>query len=214
MATFRIKTQMGETHTFTSRSYQSARREVCLKPGDRIVGITTIKVEKTEIVGHSMVKEMCEKNEMIQERLDEVEASYIRYWNHRREFWMAKTEKELDQMFPLDSKGFHSSYYYKSEYYQLKSSGWFSTHVDVVRRFREKLAKEAKIARETSLGNLVNAIVKIAQGGPVETFEILSVSRGKAGLEGVVVVNGIVKNLYAIYAEGPIQRLHIRYLIK
>ena len=213
MATLRITTKDGETHTVTTRSYQNARAQTYLKPGDRIIGITTIKVEKTEIVGHSMVKEMCEANEMVKERLDEVEASYMRYWNSRREYWMSKTLTEINELFPPATR--HSSKrYYSSEYYILWSSGWLNSTERVVGMWNEKIAKEAKAAREQSLGNLVNAIVKIAGGGPVDTFDILYVGKGKAGLEGRIEVNGMVRNLYAIYAEGPIQRLHIRYLIK
>ena len=61
---------------------------------------------------------------------------------------------------------------------------------------------------------MIHAIVKIAKTDPITRFKVLSVTKGKAGLEGMIKVNDIIKRVYAIYASGPVQCLHIRYLIK
>lgn len=213
MPTFEINTRNGETITLTAKSYLQARTDAHrkLKPGDSIAGISTIKVEKTLPVGYSLVKDVILANELIAERMNEVEASYIRYWNHRREFWLSKTDADINQMFP---NRYNSREYYRSEYYQLRNENALTTNAYYVEKWQEKVRNDAKKAKEMSIGNLINAIVKIARNQPITFFKAYNITRGKAGLEGLIQVNDITKRLFAIYAEGPIQRLHIRYLIK
>lgn len=214
MPTFEITTLRGEKFTIKSRSFLSARSDArrWMKHGDSIDGITTIKTPAPELPrGHEIVRQVCLANEPITERMNEVEASYIRYWTTKREYWMAKTEKEIDEIFP---NRYNSYDYYRSEYYKLRNEGGLAIDPRRYEIWLEKVRKDALKAKEQSINNLVHAIVKIARNEPITFFKVYNIKRGKAGLEGMVQINETTKRLFAIYAEGPIQRLHIRYLIK
>jgi hypothetical protein len=213
MPTFEISTKSGETIILTARSYMQARGDAHrkLKPGDSIDGIKTISVEKKLPAGFDIVRTICLANEIISSKMDEVESSYITYWTHKREFWMSKSEKEIDEMFP---NRYNSRAYYRSEYYKLETEGAFTTSTAYYERWLSKIKREAKQAKEKSVWNMCNAIVKMAKNQPIAFFRVFNINKGKSGLEGMVTVNETTKRLFAIYAEGPIQRLHIRYLIK
>jgi hypothetical protein len=215
MATFQIKTNQNRTLTMVSVDEKHVRHNANmnhLRVGEKIESIKIIPdIAKTLPVGFEVVKTVCMGNEMISERMDEVEASYIRYWISKREFWMAKTEAEIDEMFP---QRYNSRAYYRSEYYKLHQEGAVTKIPAYYERWLNKIKKEAAQAKEKSIWNMINAILKIAKCKPVSFFKVINIVKGKAGLEGSIRVNNLGARLFAIYAEGPIQRLHIRYLIK
>jgi len=230
MATFQLKTEKGQTHTFKARSWSDANEQahyICRKNQDRRISMTTIKVVKAElpaavIAGHEMVRDMMMANPEVNEAMDLVEASYIKYWQGRRDEWFnfiqSRTVAEIDQWF-FDKYGKtrfgdFGRDYYGSQYYKLKNSGALSSSPQVYERWLDHIKKEAHDAKDQSINNMIHAIVKIAKTDPITFFKVISIKRGKDGLDGVIKVNDIIKRVYAIYASGPVQCLHIRYLIK
>jgi len=225
MATFQLKTEKGQTHTFKARSWSDANEQahyICSKDQDRRVSMTTIKVEKEKLpeavlAGHEMVRQMMMSNPDVSAAMDLVESSYIKYWQEQRNKWIGKTEAEINEIFPMPAGQRwrdRGREYYGSIYYKLKTEGALTDHPAYYETWLNMIKKEAFQAKDKSINNMIHAIVKIAKNAPITFFKVISIKRGKDGLDGVIKVNDIIKRVYAIYASGPVQCLHIRYLIK
>lgn len=165
---------------------------------------------------------------ILKQKLDEVESSYVKHFLAMRDFWASRTPEQLEETFPgfrfsqqsLSSKKERfptwneQEDYYKSQYYKFKQEGALYKNTPAEQRWVARIQKQAKAAREHSIFNLVKAVNKVLKDQPLETFKVSDIRIGKGGIEGFVHVNSVTKHLFAIYAEGDVQRLHIRFLIK
>lgn len=220
MRTYRLETVQGKTHTIKARSWRDAIGEVhdILKgTDDKKLSLYTVKPEKPSddiLAGHKLVRETVLQNTMITKLMDEIEASYKKYWEEARERSSKITPEEIDRRWPKDKYGGRGSEYLNSEYRQVKSWGGLSEDPRTFLGWIDFVNTNAAEAREKSISKMVHAITKIADKEPITIFRVIDVWKGRAGLEGMVKVNNTVKRLFAIIASGPIQTRHIRYLIK
>lgn len=214
MPTFEVKTKLGKTLKIKAKSFIQANgivhRELA-GTNDSSESIRIIKEEKILPSGYHLIDQAVRNNSKIAEKMNEIEKSYIEYWKNQREFWLKKTPEEIEKMFPNRANNYD---YYRSNLYILRSEGAFNPNVYYYQKWLDKIAKDANKAKETSITNLIRSILKLIGNDPVDKFEVYNIRKGKAGLEGNIIINDIYAKLFAIYAEGNIQRLHIRYLVK